>query len=50
MRRQHIHRVEDFAKVLKSYNIETTVRRTLGADIDAACGQLRRRYLEKRGE
>ena len=44
------NRIEDFAKVLKSYNIETTVRRTLGADIDAACGQLRRRYLEKRGE
>lgn len=42
--------VEEFAKVLKSYNIETTLRRTLGADIDAACGQLRRRYLQKRGE
>ncbi len=34
-----------FCNVLKSYNIETTIRRTLGQDIDAACGQLRRRYL-----
>lgn len=42
--------VENFAKVLQSYHIETTVRRRLGRDIDAACGQLRRRYLEKRGE
>lgn len=44
------HSIEDFANVLKSYHIETTVRRTLGSDIDAACGQLRRRYLQKRGE
>ncbi|MEG1147469.1 MAG: 23S rRNA (adenine(2503)-C(2))-methyltransferase RlmN [Niameybacter sp.] len=42
--------IEDFASVLKSNHIETTVRRTLGQDIDAACGQLRRRYLQKRGE
>lgn len=42
--------VESFAKLLKSYHIETTVRRKLGSDIDAACGQLRRRYLKKRGE
>lgn len=44
------HSIEDFSNVLKSYHIETTVRRTLGSDIDAACGQLRRRYLQKRGE
>ncbi|MGL6172987.1 MAG: 23S rRNA (adenine(2503)-C(2))-methyltransferase RlmN [Cellulosilyticaceae bacterium] len=37
--------VENFAKLLNSYHIETTVRRKLGSDIDAACGQLRRRYL-----
>ena len=42
--------VENFARLLNSYNIETTVRRKLGSDIDAACGQLRRRYLKKRGE
>ncbi len=41
---------EAFVKLLKTYHIEATIRRKLGADIDAACGQLRRRYLEKRGE
>ena len=33
-----------FQKILESYHITTTVRRQhLGADIDASCGQLRRR-------
>lgn len=41
---------EAFVKTLKTYHIEATIRRKLGQDIDAACGQLRRRYLEKRGE
>lgn len=30
-----------FRDILKEAHIETTVRRSLGADIDAACGQLR---------
>ncbi len=34
--------IDDFAKLLIRYGIETTVRRELGADINAACGQLRR--------
>ena len=29
---------------LQQYGITATVRRTLGSDIDASCGQLRRRY------
>lgn len=33
-----------FAAVLKKDGINATIRRTLGADIDAACGQLRREY------
>jgi 23S rRNA (adenine2503-C2)-methyltransferase len=37
--------VEAFAKVLMDAGIPVTIRRELGADIDAACGQLRRRYL-----
>lgn len=36
-------KVRDFQKIVESYGLETTVRRELGADIDAACGQLRRR-------
>ncbi len=34
--------VADFAKQLERRNINATVRRTLGSDIEAACGQLRR--------
>lgn len=33
-----------FKKILDNRGIPVTVRRTLGADIDAACGQLRRTY------
>jgi len=35
-------RVELFKQILEKYGIAATVRRELGADIDAACGQLRR--------
>ena len=31
---------------LNSMGIVTTVRRELGSDIDAACGQLRKKYIE----
>ena len=33
-----------FREYLEQLGINATVRRTLGADIDAACGQLRREY------
>lgn len=33
--------VQAFRKVLEDHGIAVTVRRTLGSDIDAACGQLR---------
>jgi 23S rRNA (adenine2503-C2)-methyltransferase len=36
-------KVEEFKKILEDAGIETTVRRGLGEDIDAACGQLRLR-------
>ena len=35
-----------FAEILKSYNINVTTRRSLGNDIDGACGQLRRRFIK----
>ena len=34
-------RVRRFAAILQDNSVETTVRRRLGSDIDAACGQLR---------
>lgn len=38
--------VANFEQILKSNGIEVTVRREMGTDINAACGQLRRSYLE----
>ena len=35
-------RMEAFIKTLNKYGINATVRRTLGSDINASCGQLRR--------
>ena len=35
-----------FKKVLETNNIETTIRREMGLDINAACGQLRRSYIK----
>lgn len=44
-------RVDEFKKILESKGIEATVRRELGADINAACGQLRKSYINNvRGE
>lgn len=39
--------VAAFLKRLELKNLSATVRREMGADIDGACGQLRRKYLEK---
>ncbi len=43
------NKIKTFADVLKDKGIETTIRRRLGSDINAACGQLRKRYKENRG-
>lgn len=37
-------RVDAMARALESAGIRTTIRRSRGRDIDAACGQLRRRF------
>ncbi|MEW4488552.1 23S rRNA (adenine(2503)-C(2))-methyltransferase RlmN [Thalassoglobus sp. JC818] len=34
-------RTDQFVKILRSWNVNATVRKRKGADIDAACGQLR---------
>lgn len=41
--------VMEFQQVLEKHGIPATVRRTLGSDIDASCGQLRRKYESKEG-
>ena len=39
--------VAKFQKILEDGGITSTVRRTLGGDIDASCGQLRRKYTKE---
>lgn len=43
-------RVAAFQKRLESHGLTATVRRSLGGDIDASCGQLRRKAMEEGGE
>lgn len=38
--------IQKFFNKVKSGGVSCTVRRTLGSDVEGACGQLRRRYLE----
>ncbi|WP_315067352.1 23S rRNA (adenine(2503)-C(2))-methyltransferase RlmN [uncultured Clostridium sp.] len=38
--------IDDFSEILKNHGIEVTVRREMGSDINAACGQLRRSYIQ----
>ena len=41
-------RVGAFQKRLESHGLTATVRRSLGGDIDASCGQLRRKEMKER--
>ncbi|MCD8362035.1 MAG: 23S rRNA (adenine(2503)-C(2))-methyltransferase RlmN [Lachnospiraceae bacterium] len=40
-------KVLNFKEILEKSGKHVTIRREMGRDIDGACGQLRRRYLEK---
>ena len=43
--------IDLFCNILEAHGIETTIRKEMGSDINAACGQLRRSYIkEQRGE
>ncbi|MBS6516869.1 MAG: 23S rRNA (adenine(2503)-C(2))-methyltransferase RlmN [Clostridium sp.] len=39
--------IEEFKQYLEKRGINVTVRREMGRDIDGACGQLRKSYIEK---
>ena len=41
-------RIAAFQKRLESHGLTATVRRSLGGDIDASCGQLRRKAMEEK--
>ncbi len=43
-------RIQDFISILEKSGITATVRRTLGSDINASCGQLRRSVKENGSE
>jgi len=45
-RQSSFKNVLNFRKRLEKYNINVTIRRELGADIGAACGQLRKSHLD----
>ena len=40
--------VQRFQQILEEGGVPATVRRTLGGDIDASCGQLRRKYNQEK--
>ena len=40
--------IEKFQNKLEKYQINVTIRREIGRDIDGACGQLRKRYISKK--
>lgn len=42
--------IQDFKLTLEKFGINVTIRREMGRDIDAACGQLRKSYMDKKGE
>ena len=46
-RRSAREAVEKFKIKLEKYGINVTIRREMGGDIDGACGQLRKSYMEK---
>ncbi len=39
--------IRDFKIILEENRINVTIRREMGSDIDAACGQLRNQYMEQ---
>lgn len=38
--------IKKFIEELEKHNISATLRRTMGADVEAACGQLRRKFIK----
>lgn len=43
-------RIQSFKKLLENHKINVTIRREMGRDINGACGQLRKSYLEHAAE
>ncbi len=43
-------RLQRFMNILNSRGVNTTIRRSLGSDIDASCGQLRSKHVREKKE
>jgi 23S rRNA (adenine2503-C2)-methyltransferase len=46
-RQSESKRIQNFKNILEKNRINVTIRREMGADINAACGQLRKSYLDQ---
>ena len=44
------NKILKFKNILEKYRINVTIRREMGSDINAACGQLRKSYLDHSGK
>ena len=44
--KSNIKRQKAFVNILSEWGVNATVRRTLGSDIEASCGQLKRNYMK----
>ncbi|SHO49982.1 23S rRNA (adenine(2503)-C(2))-methyltransferase RlmN [Anaerocolumna xylanovorans] len=49
-RQSQTESVRKFKLILEKYGINVTIRREMGTDINAACGQLRKSYMEETSE
>ncbi len=49
-KRSDATQVQRFKYILEKNRINVTIRRSMGSDIDAACGQLRRKYEEAKND
>jgi 23S rRNA (adenine2503-C2)-methyltransferase len=48
-RKSESKNIQNFKFILEKNRINVTIRREMGTDIDAACGQLRKSYMDKHG-
>ena len=46
-RKSESKKIQKFKNILEKNRINVTIRREMGSDIDAACGQLRKSYIDQ---
>jgi 23S rRNA (adenine2503-C2)-methyltransferase len=46
-RQSEAKNIQNFKNILEKYRINVTIRREMGTDINAACGQLRKSYIDQ---